>query len=393
MELSHILPVLPRSGARVEEHNLSSLLEMLGQMTDPRSPKGKRHQLVFVLAVTTVAVLAGARNFSEVGRRAADLPQGLLAALGAEWDYFTGGYLAPSESTIRRVLCDIDAGRLDMAIGAWLFEHAGRDAAGELVIALDGKVLRGAWTSENDQVTLFSAMVHREGLTIAQIRVPDGTNEITQVRALLGKVPLAPGMTIATLDAAHTQHETAAYLRGTRGIHYILTVKGNQPTLRKNVFDRCRPLIIGMPGHVEEERGHGRIRRWSTWVTDAKGINFPFAEQVAVIRREEFTLEGVRISKEYALIITSLPAGRAGPARIHTCVRQHWRIENKIHYVRDMTWQEDAGQAHTGNGPQSMAAIRNLAMGLFRIKGVNKIKEATERVAGDRVRALPFLAT
>jgi predicted transposase YbfD/YdcC len=230
-------------------------------------------------------------------------------------------------------------------------------------------------------------------VVVAQVRVPDGTNEITQVRALLKNTRVAPGKTVATLDAAHTRRDTARYLRGVRGIDYVLTVKGNQPTLMKAVFDLCQPLLGKEPGHVEEERDHGRVRRWSTWTADAEGIDFPYAAQVAVIRREECALDGVLISKEYALVVTSLPAARTGSADIHSYVRGHWGIENKVHWVRDTTWREDAHQAYTGNGARSMAILRNLALGLFRLNGLNKIKEATEHIAGDRNRALPLLAT
>ncbi|WP_165485485.1 ISAs1 family transposase [Protofrankia symbiont of Coriaria ruscifolia] len=187
----------------------------------------------------------------------------------------------PSESTIRRVLEEIDAAALDLAVGAWLFERATRDDD-DLVIALDGKVLRGAWTDENQQVTLFSAMFHREGV-VAQTQVPDGTNEITQVRNLLENITTTPGQTIVTLDAAHTQRETARYLQG-HGIDYVMNVKRNQPTLLVQVFSRCLPLIKEDPGSVVEERSHGRIRRWTTWTTAADGIDFPNAATVAVIR-------------------------------------------------------------------------------------------------------------
>jgi predicted transposase YbfD/YdcC len=393
MSLCQSPPLLSSTADDAEQYNVSGLLEMLKQVTDPRSPQGKIHELEFVLAAAVVATLAGATSYRELGSRVNDLSQRLLEKIGAVRDRFTGVFLAPSESTLRRVLRDVDAAQLDEAVGAWLFERARRDADGQLVIALDGKVLRGAWTGENDQVTLFSAMIHREGIVIAQTRVPDGTNEITQVAALLKNITAVPGKTVVTLDAAHTQRETAAYLKGRRGIDYAMTVKGNQPTLQKNVFDLCRPLLARDPDHVVEDRGHGRIKRWSTWTTGAAGVDFPYASQVAVIRREEFTLDGTRISKEYALVITSLSAARADAADIHTHVRGHWGIENKIHYVRDTTWKEDANQAWVGSGPHAMAILRNLAIGLFRLKGIRKIKEATERIAADRDRALPLLAT
>ena len=101
----------------------------------------------------------------------------------------------------------------------------------------------------------------------------------------------------------------------------------------------------------------------------------------------------MRTSKEYALVITSATAVDAGPADVHKYVRGHWGIENKCHYVRDTTWCEDDQQAHTGNGPQNMATIRNLAMGLLRIKGIREIKRTTRTICRDRTRAVPLLAT
>jgi hypothetical protein len=131
----------------------------------------------------------------------------------------------------------------------------------------------------------------------------------------------------------------------------------------------------------------------STWTTNADGIDLPHATQIACIRRDVFDLDEVRISKEFALILTNAPADQTGPTDLHTHVRQHWGIENKTHYVRDTTWREDHHQAWIKNGPYSMAILRNLALGLFRLNGIHKIKEATEHICWDRNRALPLLAT
>ncbi len=393
MPFWHAAPVGPNTPGEQEEHNISSLLEMLGRLPDPRSRQGKRHELVFTLAAAVVAVLAGASNYRQLADQVADLGQPLLARLGARWNWFTLRYDWPSEPTLRRVLSTIDAHALDLLIGAWLFERAHRDADGLLVLALDGKVLRGAWTDEDEQVTLFSAMVHGKGVTVAQLKVPADTNEITQVSNLLDAVELPEGHGVVTLDAAHTQRDTADYIKGTRKVDYVMTVKGNQPGLHSEVVNKRRPLLRGEPAHVVTERGHGRIKRWSTWTTDATGIDFPHAEQLACIRRDVFDLDGTRTSKEFALVVTSRPAHRAGPADLHTYVRGHWGIENKSHWVRDTTWREDHHQAYVGDGPHSMAALRNLAMGLFRLNGVHDIKAATERVSRDRSRALRLMAT
>ena|SRR5215475_9388757 len=394
MPLSHAADDLSNTAAAEGERNRVGLLEMLGRLADPRSPQGRRHELVFVLACAVVATLAGATNYRQIGSQAADLPQPLLAKLGAGWNWFRRRFDSPSEPTLRRVLRDIDAGELDRLVGAWLAERAQRGADGLLAIAVDGKVLRGAWTDANGQVTLFSAMAHGKAVTVAQVKVPDGTNETTQVRQLLQDVANPQGRpVVVTFDAAHTQRETAEYVAGERGFDYVMTVKGNQPTLQKELWDRCLPLLSGEPEHFVAERGHGRTSHWSTWTASATGIDFPHATQVACIRRDVFGLDGVAVSKELALVLTSAGTDRAGAGDLHTHVRQHWGIENKSHYVRDTTWREDHHQAWVGNGPYSTAILRNLALGLFRLNGIQKIKEATEEICRDRNRALHYLNT
>jgi len=149
----------------------------------------------FILAVCVVATPAGAANYREIGSHAADMPQELLKKLEAKWSWFKLRYNYPSKSAIRYVLIRIDAAVLDAITCAWISTQADRDDdKGEWVIAIDGKVLRGAWTDENDKVTLFSVMLHDEAVTVAQVRVPDGTNEITQAEAILeaAQIPAGP---------------------------------------------------------------------------------------------------------------------------------------------------------------------------------------------------------
>jgi predicted transposase YbfD/YdcC len=393
MPVSHAAAGLSNTAAE-GERNRVGLLEMLARLADPRSRQGRRHELVFVLACAVVATLAGATNYRQLASQVADLPQSLLAELGARWNWFRRRFGWPSEATLRRVLQRIDAAELDRLVGAWLHARAWRDADGLLVIAVDGKVLRGSWTDANDQVTLFSAMIHARAVTIAQTRVPDGTNEITQIKELLQDIADPEDRrVIITLDAAHTQRDTAQYIAGERGFDYIMAAKGNQPILQKEIWDKCLVLMAAEPDHLITERDHGRINRWSTWTTTAAGIDFPYAAQIGCIRRDVFDLDGVAISKEIALAITSSPAERTSPADLHTHVRQHWGIENKSHYVRDTTWREDHHKAYIGNGPYSMAILRNLALGLFHLNGIHKIKEATEDICRDRNRVLHLLAT
>lgn len=142
-----------------------------------------------------------------------------------------------------------------------------------------------------------------------------------------------------------------------------------------------------------EGDSRGELKRWSCWITDADGIDFPEVRQVGAIWREVFNRSGERLSKEIALVLTSKEAGQLTAADLNGAKRYHWSIENRSHYVRDTLYQEDLGQEWSGEGPQSLASIRNLAIGQIRLKGFNKIKEITEWVADNRDRAAYFMTT
>lgn len=373
--------------------DISDLLEMLSAVRDPRDPRGRQHALAFVLAVCVVATLAGAKNYAEIARRARDMPQSLLGKLGAKWNWFKLRYQWPGMSVIRNVLIGVDGNELDAITGRWLFRHAAANREGEWEFALDGKVLRGAWTDENDKVTLFSAMIHREAITIAQVSVPGNTNEITQASALLETMEIPGGEPgLVTVDAAHTQHETAENICK-NGFDYLMRVKGNQPSLQRAVFGKVLPLLPGQPHHIVREHARGYIRTWSCWITSAEGIDFPHASQAGFIRREIFEISGTRVSKEEALMLTSRNPEKMAAADLNRHTRNHWGIENKNHYIRDTAYREDHCQAWAGEGPRTLASLRNLAIGLIRMKGINAIKETTEWVAGDRMRALKFMTT
>ena len=172
-----------------------------------------------------------------------------------------------------------------------------------------------------------------------------------------------------------------------------MTVKGNQPSLHREVFDKILPLLTEAPHHVTEEHDRGRIKRRSCWITGAEGIDFPHARQAAFIRREIFEISGDRISKEHALILTSRKTEMMTAADVNRHARGHWGIENKSHYIRDTVYREDDSQAWQESGPHALAALRNLTLGLFRLKNANSIKETTEWVCRDRTRALQFMTT
>ncbi len=195
MPVSHALS----SALTSTDGQVPGLLEVLAQVPDPRKRRGRRFSMVFVLAVAVICVLAGAKSFREIGDQAADLPQELLAALGARPHPLRRRITAPSEKRIRTLLQELDAAALDVITGSWLraLAVAGRLDGLLTAIAIDGKWLRGV---AEGQVKLFAAMLHEEKVMIAQHRIPDDTNEITQVRELLDPVDLTG--TVVTADAA-----------------------------------------------------------------------------------------------------------------------------------------------------------------------------------------------
>lgn len=376
------------------EDALPGLLELFENVPESRGPRGLIFPLAFMLAASLIAVLGGASYFRQIADQVADFPQELLRKLGGRWCHFLGRFRTPCDRTFRRVFECIDVERLETEIGAWLRKRAQCDNDGPLRLAIDGKVLRGVWTGENERFTLFSAMIHGEGVTIAQVKVPPETNEITQVEALLGAVATREAeRVIVTMDAAHTQHDTAEYIAGTRGFDYVMTAKGNQPTLYGAIAARTVPLVKNTPDHTVRERNHGRINTWETWIADADGINFPHAKQTACIRRRTYGLDGQKTRQEYAFIITSLPVKDAATVDLHDHVRNHWGIENKSHYVRDTVWNEDKQHINNGTAPHVKATLTNTANSLLRLHGHTDIKRTTEWISRHPLRALILLAT
>jgi len=208
----------------------NGLLAQLERLKDPRKRRGIRHSATSTLAVAACAVLSGARNFLAIGEWANDLPQDLLRRLGCRFHPEKRVFMPPSEPTIRRQLQSVDANEFDLIINEWLAQQADPDA-----VAVDGKTLRGARDSGGKKMHLMSAILHKEGVVIAQKPVDRKTNEIPMFQPLLDPVDLKGK--VVTADALHTQVEHANYLKEKKEADYFFTVKGNQGTLLKSIED------------------------------------------------------------------------------------------------------------------------------------------------------------
>ena len=200
-----------------------------------------------------------------------------------------------------------------------------------MVLAVDGKTLRGARASADAAPHLMACLDHASGVVHAQIAVDGKTTEISMFSGLLDQVTGLDGVVI-TADALHAQREHAAYLHG-RGAYYLVTVKGNQPGLLRQL--RSLPWKDVPPGHACEGRAHGRAgKRIVKAVTVTAGLLFPHAAQAIQVTRRTRRLSRRKWRAETSYAITSLPAAQAAPAQLAEWIRGHWKIENQLHWVR-----------------------------------------------------------
>jgi predicted transposase YbfD/YdcC len=381
-------------GVRAVRAGCGALAEYLNQVVDHRSRQGLRHELGFLLAVV-IAATASAGHDEVVAQAewAAAAPTWVLLALGATPDPLTGTVTAPSESTLRRVLAKVNPADLQRLTAQWVQATAralradtdtdagqggtdgGRGLAG---VAIDGKSVRGAAAGGGTRPHLLSAVTHDGSIVLAQRQIPDKGSEITELAPLVAG--LDPMGKVVTVDALHTQRATAEHLVSTKGADYIMTIKANQPTLLAAAQEALSGPAAAFDEYTEPSRGHGRTEERilrATPVTTDMSIDFPHAAQVFRVIRYVGGLDGQRRTKEVAHCISSLTPDKAAGQELGRLLREHWgAIENKLHWVRDTTFNEDASTLRAGTAPLAMAIIRNTIIAAFRLTGWTNLKKA-----------------
>jgi predicted transposase YbfD/YdcC len=337
-----------------------ALVVVLTRLIDPRGRRGRRYPLTAVVAAGIAATLAGARSFTAIAQWLADQDPSVSAALG-----FQERRRAPNESVFRRLFARLDPETLDAVIGAWMWT-ATCLVQGRRVIAVDGKTVRGARTGGAAAPHLVAAFDHAAGVVLGQVAVAAKTNEIPTVRTLLKILDLAGA--VLTIDAMHTQDDTAELIRSAGG-DYVFTVKRNRPRLHAAL--KALPWKnIPAHGYAEKTKGR-RVRRTIKTVTVPAWVTFPGAAQVAQLRRT-VTVKG-KTTVEVVYVITSADVD---PPTLAAWVQGHWGVENKLHYVRDTAYAEDASRVRTGHAPRIMATLRNTAISLLHLAGATNIAAA-----------------
>ena len=196
------------------------------------------------------------------------------------------------------------------------------------------------------------------------------TNEIPLFSALLERMDITGA--VITADALHAQRDHATYLAG-RGAHYLLIVRRNQPGLHAQLA--CLPRPDVPIAYQARERGHGRTERRTLKVTAiARGLTFPHAARAIQITRRR-KVKG-KWSRETCYAVTSLTISQASHAQLTAIIRGHWGIEDRLHWVRDMDFDEDRSQVRTASGPRIMASVRNLVITILRLAGAASIAAA-----------------
>lgn len=406
------------------------LLDYFADLDDPRIDRTKDHPLINVVFIAVCAVIAGGEGWTDMETFGQSKRRWLAQFL----DVSEG---TPSDDTFRRVISRLDPKAFEDRFRRWTAAVVQRSRKGEAGqkdegepgtsdpgtlegehVALDGKTLRGSFDRDRetlrragaakDPIQLVSAWAKENRLILAQETVEEGTNEISALPGVLGALELSGAL--VTIDAIGTQKEIAEQITG-RGGEYVLALKSNHPRLYGDVKSYFEDAVdrelpgMSVDNEAEVDGGHGRVEVRRCWATDDiewldARDQWPGLRSLAMVeaQRSESTWDEEaekRVwteSVERRYYISSLSADAE---RVAQAVRSHWGIENKVHWVLDVSFSEDGSRIRKGEGPRNVGLLRRIAMNALRqapaeesIKGRRKKagwdEEYLEKVLGIR---------
>ncbi len=363
-----------------------SLAQALSLIPDFRQAQGRRYELLPVLLLCCVAVMCGCRSESAIAEWASNYGSHWLRRLGFKRDR------GPSQSTLHRIFKGINHLLLERALSHWAeavlkFLNNSEQLQG---ISMDGKTLCGSCKQGAEDVHLLSCICQSLGIVIAQVAVSDKTNEITKVDDLLEGIILKDK--VVTGDALLTQRSVCQSIIN-KGGDYLFVVKANQPQLLEDIemsfldYWWLRDTIS--EGSLVDQHGN-RTHQWRLKAsTLLEGYSrWPGLKRVLKLERTVSNKQSGEVRRETSYAITSLGPERANPIELIKLWRGHWAIENRLHWVRDVTYDEDRSQIRVGHIAQVMAAFRNAAISVMRLMGANNIAAACRRYAAQPAMAL-----
>jgi predicted transposase YbfD/YdcC len=347
--------------------DVGSLYARFSELRDRRKAKGLRYRLETILVVMTLAKLCGEDTPSGIAEWGKHRRELLCEALQLERKAM------PHHSTYRRIAAEvICAEELEQMLSElW---SAKRFFGKQVLLAIDGKVLRGTLDEAQNGVYLLAAYLPAEGLVLMEVEIAGTGSEIPAAPKLLKSIDLREKVVMG--DALHTQREVSIQIVEAGG-DYIWLAKGNQPQIEEDIRLWFEPNPTPLPGqsYVPKDfettqtvsKGHGRIEE-RTLTTSSQlqdFLDWPYLEQVFQLERKFTFPKTGKVQAQVVYGFTSLSRDKITPQQLLALIRSYWGIENGLHYRRDVTLQEDKTRMTKPNAGRVMACLNNLVLSLL----------------------------
>ena len=349
----------------------ASILHHFSSIKDPRVNRQKKHELQDIFFITLCAVICGADNWVAVEEFGKAKEAWFTEQLNLE-----NGI--PSHDTFGDVFAAIDTEQFSESFSKWIADLASL-TQGE-VIAIDGKCLRRSLDKASKKAAIYmvSAWAQQNSLVLGQVKVGEKSNEITAIPKLLSRLDIADA--VVTIDAMGCQKKIAKQIVQ-QGGDYVLSLKGNQGLLHEDVATYFTSSLSPTAAVVTYDGGHGRIETRTVRVTEDIAWlkeNHAWSGLRSIVAVTATRESESKVTEETRYFVSSLTADE--PEKLEHAVRAHWAIENNLHWVLDIAFDEDSNRTRKGHSAANLAVIRHIALNLIKQEKTSKVGVKTKRL-------------